>query len=53
MASDRQSGGHYFDFSTELCVKCGMNREHYEDNGKPRCAGKMPGSRTPVAVRED
>jgi hypothetical protein len=43
MAFDRQAGGHAFDFSREVCLKCGMTREHFEDNGKPACKGK-PGA---------
>jgi ribosomal protein L37E len=40
MAFDRRAGGHAFDFDREVCVKCGMSREYYEDNGKPPCRGK-------------
>ena len=40
MAFDRRAGGHAFDFDREVCVKCGMTREHFEDNGKPQCKGK-------------
>ncbi len=39
MPFNRQAGGHAFDFSTEKCVKCGMTREHFQDNGKPPCRG--------------
>ena len=53
MAFDRQAGGHYFDFSTLACVKCGMSREHYQDNGQPRCAGKKPEPRAPMTIPED
>jgi hypothetical protein len=53
MAFDRQAGGHYFDFNTERCVKCGMSRVHYEDKGQPRCSGKKPEPRAPMAVPED
>jgi hypothetical protein len=40
MAFDRRAGGHAFDFDREVCVKCGMTREFYQDNGKPPCKGK-------------
>jgi hypothetical protein len=55
MAFDRQGGGHNFDFSSEACTKCGMSREHYEDNGKPRCKGKPEPSRPKehILVPED
>lgn len=33
----REENGHVFDFDTDKCVKCGMSRERYEDNGKPSC----------------
>jgi hypothetical protein len=29
--------GHTFDFDTDVCTKCGMSREAYEDTGKPAC----------------
>lgn len=37
---DGQAGGHAFDFDREVCVKCGMSRERFEDNGKPPCLGR-------------
>ncbi len=40
MALDRRAGGHAFGFDREVCVKCGMTREHFEDNGKPACKGR-------------
>ena len=44
MVFDRSSGGHAFGVSTGVCAKCSMTREHYEDNGEPRCTGgKAPG----------
>jgi len=45
MKLDRQTGGHAFSFDAGVCAKCGMFREHYEDNGKPRCAGVKPPQR--------
>jgi hypothetical protein len=41
MAFDRRAGGHSFDFSRDVCAKCGMTRELFEDNGKPPCQGKL------------
>ena len=40
MAFDRQENGHSFNFSTDVCEKCGISRPRYEDSGKPRCKGK-------------
>jgi hypothetical protein len=37
MAFDRQAGGHAFDFDRGVCVKCGMTREAYQDNGFSLC----------------
>jgi hypothetical protein len=37
--ADKPENGHIFDFDTDKCKKCGMTREHYEDNGKPACKG--------------
>lgn len=38
--TSKEENGHTFDFSTEKCTKCGMTKEHYEDNGKPLCKGR-------------
>ena len=40
MAFDKHEGGHDFDHDSEVCKKCGMNRVDFQDNDKPRCAGK-------------
>lgn len=40
MAFDRKAGGHRFDFSRVVCVKCGMTRKYFRDNGEPRCEGR-------------
>lgn len=45
MALDRRAGGHAFDFSTMACVRCGMPREHYDDNVEPRCTRVKPSRR--------
>jgi len=37
MALNRTEGGHAFDFDRDVCVRCGMSREKYEDSGRPRC----------------
>jgi hypothetical protein len=39
MTFNRQAGGHAFDVDRGVCAKCGMSREHYEDNAEPRCIG--------------
>ncbi len=36
----KQENGHAFDFDSDTCVRCGMTRRSYEDNGKPVCRGK-------------
>jgi hypothetical protein len=53
MAFDRTSGGHRFDFSSGVCHRCGMTREHYEDNGKPICRGKPADRRKRQFAIED
>jgi ribosomal protein L37E len=40
MVFDRRAGGHAFNFSSGVCAKCGMTREHFQDNDKPACKGK-------------
>jgi hypothetical protein len=39
MVFDRRVGDHAFDLNADVCVKCGMTCEHYEDNREPLCAG--------------
>lgn len=41
MAFDRKAAGHRFDFSSEVCVKCGMTRKYFRDNGGPRCERRL------------
>jgi len=41
MGFSLKAGDHAFDFSAGVCAKCGMTREHYEDNGEPRCTGAV------------
>jgi len=45
MPFDRRAGGHAFDFHRGVCVKCGMTREYYQDNGEPVCSGRAEASR--------
>lgn len=40
MAFNRMAGDHRFDFSCDVCVRCGMTREYFEDNGEPHCDGQ-------------
>ena len=40
MALDRNAGGHAFDFDRDVCMKCGMTRQHFEDNDEPPCTGR-------------
>jgi len=53
MAFNRNAGGHAFDFSTGVCAKCDMTREHYEDNGQPACIGCKPAKREAFRVPND
>lgn len=46
---DRQTGGHKFDFNTDVCTRCGMTRPQFEDNGSPPCRG---GSRMGISRDE-
>lgn len=40
MSFNSKAGGHRFDFSSEVCVKCGMTRKYFQDNREPRCEGR-------------
>jgi len=57
MAFDRRAGGHAFDFNRDVCAKCGMTREQYEDNGNPPCKGKPADAdaekRGPAVIEEE
>jgi hypothetical protein len=53
MAFDRLAGGHRFDFSRGVCQRCGMSREKFEDNGRPRCTGKPPEEKIRLTVPPD
>ena len=53
MAFDRQAGGHNFDFSRDVCTKCDMTREYYEDHGKPPCRGKSSDREEPLVIPDD
>lgn len=53
MGFDRMAGGHRFDFSGEVCVRCRISREKFEDNGRPRCTGRPPERRERFTVPPD
>ncbi len=53
MTFDRMSGGHAFDFSAGVCQRCGMTREHYQDNGKPPCTAKKPKTRERISIDDE
>jgi hypothetical protein len=38
MRFDRRAGGHNFDFDTDVCTRCGIDRRQYRDGGNPECA---------------
>jgi CRP-like cAMP-binding protein len=31
-------GGHNFDFDTDVCTRCGIDRRQYRNGGNPECA---------------
>lgn len=31
---------HDFDFTTDVCKRCGMTETSYLDTGKPKCSGR-------------
>jgi len=37
MHFDRCAGGHNFDFDTDVCTRCGIDRRQYRDGGNPEC----------------
>ena len=37
MRFDRCAGGHNFDFDTDVCTRCGIDRRRYRDGGNPEC----------------
>jgi len=37
MCFDRCAGGHNFDFDTDVCTRCGIDRRRYRDGGNPEC----------------
>jgi hypothetical protein len=47
MAFYRTVGGHRFDFSSGVCLRCEMTREYYQHNGEPRCVGYPPFRKSP------
>ena len=38
MRFDRCAGGHNFDFDTDVCTRCGIDRRQYRGGGNPECA---------------
>ena len=50
MTFDPRSGGHSFEFSSDVCAICGMTRKHFEDHGRPQCAAKKPKGKEPMRV---
>lgn len=44
MPFDRQAGRHAFDLERGVCARCGMSREHFQDNGEPACSGQSEGA---------
>ena len=52
MSPRRRAGGHAFDFDCDVCVRCGMTRPHFDDNGRPPCVDRVsvlqPRPRIPV-----
>ncbi len=52
MSPRRRAGGHAFDFDRDVCVRCGMTRPYFDDNGRPLCVGRVsvpqPWLRIPV-----
>jgi hypothetical protein len=42
LARERRENGHNFAFDRDVCTRCGMSLEDYEDHGKPRCLGRPP-----------
>jgi hypothetical protein len=37
MHFDRCAGGHNFDFDTDVCTRCGIDRHQYRDGSNPEC----------------
>jgi hypothetical protein len=37
---DRTAGDHRFDFGRDVCVVCGITRNEFEDEDRPRCTGQ-------------
>jgi hypothetical protein len=44
MPFDRKAGGHAFDLERGVCARCGMSREHFQDNDEPACSGQSEGA---------
>lgn len=43
-------GGHYFDFDTRTCTKCGMTQDEFRDKKQPACTGRKPDKREPSSA---
>ena len=41
-AVEREERGHVFHCISDVCCKCGMIREDFEDRGRPQCAARSP-----------
>ena len=44
MRFDRCAGGHNFDFDTDVCTRCGIDRRQYRGGGNPECAPRPAAS---------
>jgi hypothetical protein len=53
MAFDLTAGGHRFDFIREVCTRCEMSREQFEDKGRPRCTGRPPDKEGRLTITPD
>jgi hypothetical protein len=40
MRFNRCGGGHNFDFDTDVCTQCGIERRQFRDGGNPECASR-------------
>jgi hypothetical protein len=39
---DHWENGHIFAFDREVCTRCGISLDDYEERGKPECPGPTP-----------
>jgi hypothetical protein len=47
MRFDRCAGGHNFDFDTDVCTRCGIDRRQYLGGGNRECVPR------PIGVNRD